>query len=86
MSVKDHQRTLPLDVADDICDAVLWRYFHEHVHMIWAQLSFDDIDAFSLAKQSYDSTDVASDVSIDDSSSVLWSKDYVVLTIPRGMC
>ncbi len=86
MSIKDHQGTFSFDIAYDICNAVLWRYLHKHVYMVWTKFRFDDSYTFSLAEHSYDFSDFYPDLTIDDSSSILWRKDDVILTIPRGMC
>ena len=58
----------------------MWRDTYEHMDMIWARLCLYDLYSFLLAQFSQDFSDIPFQCPIYLFSSILWGKDYVILT------
>ena len=83
--VKDHQRTLALQIGHEFLYAQLRRYRYAHVHMICTYKSFNQRYLLHLTELSQDFSYILPYFPIHDFPSVFGNKHHVECTIPAGM-
>jgi len=86
MSIKDHQRTLPLQVPHEARHAHLWRDRHQQMDMILHRFPLDDFYPFPLAQISQYLHDTRFVFVVDDLATLLGREHDVILTHPFCMC
>ena len=74
--------TLPLEKSHDIGHGVFGRNAQHHVHVIGTGIALEDFDVLLFREFSNNLTDGNPDWTEEDSFSVLWYNDHVVLAIP----
>lgn len=85
MPVEYHQTALSFEISYDLRYAVLRRNTDEHMHVVSAQLRFDDFDSFLLALLSQFLPNIYLDFSVYRHSPIFRREYYVVLTSPCRM-
>src|SRR5262245_25585636 len=78
-------RRLAFEPSHGIGHTVLGGNTETQVHMSRHRVTLDEFDALLLAEFTDDPSSTAAELPIDDTASVLWPKNHVILTIPADV-
>jgi hypothetical protein len=81
----DPDRRLALQKTDGIGHAIFRRNAETQVHMIWHRVALYQLNALLLAQLPQNRSNTSSKLPIDDTASVLWDKNYVILAVPSDV-
>jgi len=81
----DRYGALPLQKPDHRRDWVLGRNRHTYVHMVWHQVSFQNLTFLLLGQPVKDRAQLAPDLAKDRLPSSFGYEHYVILAVPFGM-